>query len=175
VGQLPHHRAAELVDAMFDPTITYDDLRWIKAQWPGKIVVKGVQTLDDARRLADLGVDAITLSNHGGRQLDRAPVPFHLLPKVVRELRGDIEVHLDTGIMSGADIVAAIALGARFTMIGRAYLYGLMAGGRQGVDRAIEILRDQIVRTMKLLGVAGLEELDASHVTQLRRLAPIDR
>jgi L-lactate dehydrogenase (cytochrome) len=170
-----HGTVAELVDAMFDPTITYDDLRWIKAQWPGKIVVKGVQTLDDARRLADLGVDAITLSNHGGRQLDRAPVPFHLLPKVVRELRGDIEVHLDTGIMSGADIVAAIALGARFTMIGRAYLYGLMAGGRQGVDRAIEILRDQIVRTMKLLGVAGLEELDASHVTQLRRLAPIDR
>jgi L-lactate dehydrogenase (cytochrome) len=170
-----HGTVAELIDAMFDPTITYDDLRWISAQWPGKIVVKGVQTLDDAKHLAELGVDAITLSNHGGRQLDRAPVPFHLLPQVVRELGGDTEVHLDTGIMSGADIVAAIALGARFTMVGRAYLYGLMAGGRHGVDRAIEILRDQIVRTMKLLGVASLEELDPSHVTQLRRLAPVDR
>jgi L-lactate dehydrogenase (cytochrome) len=120
-------------------------------------------------------VDAVTLSNHGGRQLDRAPVPFHLLPDVVREVGHDIEVHLDTGIMSGADVVAAIALGARFTMVGRAYLYGLMAGGRRGVDRAVEILSDQVVRTMKLLGVAGLEELVPAHVTQLRRLAPIDR
>jgi isopentenyl diphosphate isomerase/L-lactate dehydrogenase-like FMN-dependent dehydrogenase len=164
---------AELLDAMFDPTVTYEDLRWIKGQWPGKLVVKGVQTVDDAKRLADLGVDAITLSNHGGRQLDRAPVPFHLLPEVAREVGRDTEIHLDTGIMSGADIVAAVALGARFTMVGRAYLYGLMAGGRQGVDRTIEILRDQIVRTMKLLGVTGLEELNPAHVTQLRRLVPI--
>jgi isopentenyl diphosphate isomerase/L-lactate dehydrogenase-like FMN-dependent dehydrogenase len=165
---------AELLDTMFDPTVTYDDLDWIKRQWPGKLVVKGVQTVDDAKRLADLGVDAITLSNHGGRQLDRAPVPFHLLPDVVREVGRDVEVHLDTGIMSGADIVAAIALGARFTLVGRAYLYGLMAGGRRGVDRTIEILRDEIVRTMKLLGVACLEELGPAHVTQLRRLIPID-
>jgi isopentenyl diphosphate isomerase/L-lactate dehydrogenase-like FMN-dependent dehydrogenase len=165
---------AELLDTMFDPTVTYDDLDWIKRQWPGKLVVKGVQTVDDAKRLADLGVDAITLSNHGGRQLDRAPVPFHLLPDVVREVGRDVEVHLDTGIMSGADIVAAIALGARFTLVGRAYLYGLMAGGRRGVDRTIEILRDEIVRTMKLLGVACLDELGPAHVTQLRRLIPID-
>jgi len=165
---------AELLDTMFDPTVTYDDLAWIKRQWPGKLVVKGVQTVDDAKRLADLGVDGITLSNHGGRQLDRAPVPFHLLPDVVREVGRDVEVHLDTGIMSGADIVAAIALGARFTLVGRAYLYGLMAGGRRGVDRTIEILRDEIVRTMKLLGVACLEELSPAHVTQLRRLIPID-
>jgi L-lactate dehydrogenase (cytochrome) len=165
---------AELLDTMFDPTVTYDDLDWIKRQWPGKLVVKGVQTVDDAKRLADLGVDGITLSNHGGRQLDRAPVPFHLLPDVVREVGRDVEVHLDTGIMSGADIVAAIALGARFTLVGRAYLYGLMAGGRRGVDRTIEILRDEIVRTMKLLGVACLEELGPAHVTQLRRLIPID-
>jgi isopentenyl diphosphate isomerase/L-lactate dehydrogenase-like FMN-dependent dehydrogenase len=164
---------AELLDAMFDPTVTYDDLDWIKRQWPGKLVVKGVQTLDDAKRLADLGVDGITLSNHGGRQLDRAPVPFHLLPDVVREVGRDVEVHLDTGIMSGADIVAAVALGARFTMVGRAYLYGLMAGGRRGVDRTIEILRAEVVRTMKLLGVACLEELSPSHVTQLRRLVPV--
>jgi isopentenyl diphosphate isomerase/L-lactate dehydrogenase-like FMN-dependent dehydrogenase len=174
-GSLTSWRAtvAELLDAMFDPTVTYDDLGWIKQQWPGKLVVKGVQTLDDAKRLADLGVDGITLSNHGGRQLDRAPVPFHLLPTVVREVGRDLEVHLDTGIMSGADIVAAVALGARFTMVGRAYLYGLMAGGRRGVDRAIEILRAEIVRTMKLLGVSCLEELSPAHVTQLRRLVPV--
>jgi isopentenyl diphosphate isomerase/L-lactate dehydrogenase-like FMN-dependent dehydrogenase len=162
----------ELLDAMFDPTVTYDDLKWIKEQWPGKLVVKGVQTVDDARRLTALGVDGITLSNHGGRQLDRAPIPFHLLPEVVREVGKDTEVHLDTGIMSGADIVASVALGARFTLIGRAYLYGLMAGGRDGVDRAITILGEQVARTMRLLGVSSLEELEPGHVTQLQRLVP---
>lgn len=162
----------ELLDAMFDPTVTYDDLKWIKEQWPGKLVVKGVQTVDDAKRLAKLGVDGITLSNHGGRQLDRAPIPFHLLPEVVREVGKDTEVHLDTGIMSGADIVASVALGARFTLIGRAYLYGLMAGGREGVDRAIEILGTQVARTMRLLGVKSLHELEPGHVTQLQRLIP---
>lgn len=163
---------AELLDTMFDPTVTYDDLRWIREQWPGRLVVKGVQTVDDARAIAASGVDGIVLSNHGGRQLDRAPVPFHLLPAVVREVGADLEVHLDTGIMSGADIVAAVAHGARFTLVGRAYLYGLMAGGRRGVDRAIEILAQDVARTMRLLGVASLDELEPRHVTQLRRLAP---
>jgi L-lactate dehydrogenase (cytochrome) len=163
---------AELLDTMFDPTITYDDLQWITQQWNGRIIVKGVQSIEDARRLAGLGVDAITLSNHGGRQLDRAPIPFHLLPEVVREVGRDVEVHLDTGIMNGADIVASLALGARFTLVGRAYLYGLMAGGRRGVDRAIAILADQIRRTMKLLGVRSVAELAPDHVTQLERLAP---
>jgi L-lactate dehydrogenase (cytochrome) len=162
----------ELLDTMFDPTVTFEDLAWIKDQWPGKLVVKGVQNLDDAKTLASMGVDGITLSNHGGRQLDRAPIPFHLLPDVVREVGKDTEVHLDTGIMSGADIVAAIALGADFTMVGRAYLYGLMAGGREGVDRMITILSEQITRTMRLLGVNSLEELTPAHVTQLERLAP---
>ena len=163
---------AELLDTMFDPTLDFDDLAWIKRQWPGKLIVKGVQTLEDAKRLADLGVDGITLSNHGGRQLDRAPVPFLLLPEVVREVGRHTEVHLDTGIRSGADIVAAVALGARFTMVGRAYLYGLMAGGRAGVDRAIAILRAEVDRTMRLLGVTCLEELEPAHVTQLQRLVP---
>ena len=162
----------ELLDSMFDPTVTFDDLAGIKAQWPGKVVVKGVQSLDDARHLAEMGVDGITLSNHGGRQLDRAPIPFHLLPDVAREVGNHLEVHLDTGIMSGADIVASVALGARFTMIGRAYLYGLMAGGREGVDRTIEILSEQIARTMRLLGVNSLEELNPGHVLQLERLVP---
>ncbi|MEO6944949.1 MAG: alpha-hydroxy acid oxidase [Lacisediminihabitans sp.] len=165
---------ADLLDTMFDPTVTFEDLAWIKDQWPGKLVVKGVQNLDDARKLAGMGVDGIVLSNHGGRQLDRAPIPFHLLPEVVREVGKDTEIILDTGIMAGADIVAAIALGARFTLIGRAYLYGLMAGGREGVDRTIEILSTQIERTMRLLGVNSLEELEPRHVTQLRRLIPVD-
>src|SRR5699024_7877853 len=128
--------------------VNFDDLSWLKTQWPGKFVVKGIQTLDDARKVVDLGVDGIVLSNHGGRQLDRAPVPFHLLPTVARELGSDTEILLDTGIMSGADIVAAIALGARFTLVGRAYLYGLMAGGQAGVTRAIDILSSQLTRTM---------------------------
>ncbi|MDQ1606758.1 MAG: hypothetical protein QOJ18_1125 [Microbacteriaceae bacterium] len=162
----------ELLDSMFDPTVTFEDLAWIKAQWPGKLVVKGVQNLDDAKKLAAMGVDGITLSNHGGRQLDRAPIPFHLLPRVAREVGSAYEILLDTGIMSGADIVAAVALGARFTMIGRAYLYGLMAGGRDGVDRAIQILSEQTERTMRLLGVNSLEELEPRHVTQLERLVP---
>lgn len=162
---------AELLDTMFDPTVTIDDLQWIRDQWPGKFVVKGVQTLDDAARVAELGVDGILLSNHGGRQLDRAPIPFHLLPEVVRELGEDRpEVWVDTGILSGADIVSAIALGARFTLVGRAYLYGLMAGGKDGVTRAIDILRSEVERTMRLLGVTRLEDLHPGHVTQLERL-----
>ncbi|WP_104082237.1 alpha-hydroxy acid oxidase [Cryobacterium sp. Y11] len=164
---------ADLLDTMFDPTVVFEDLAWIKAQWPGKVVVKGVQNLHDAKRLVDLGIDGITLSNHGGRQLDRAPIPFRLLPQVVREVGAHTEVHLDTGIMSGADIVASVALGARFTMIGRAYLYGLMAGGEAGVDRTIQILSEQVSRTMRLLGVNSLEELSPGHVTQLSRLMPV--
>ena len=163
----------EYLDTMFDPSVTFADLAWIKDQWPGKLVVKGIQTLDDARAVVDLGVDGIVLSNHGGRQLDRAPVPFHLLPSVVQELGKDTTILLDTGIMSGADIVAAIALGARCTLTGRAYLYGLMAGGEAGVRRAIEILCGQFTRTMRLLGVTCLEELSPKHVTQLRRVLPI--
>jgi L-lactate dehydrogenase (cytochrome) len=164
----------EYLDTMFDPSLTFDDLAWIRSRWPGKLVVKGIQTLADARAAVDVGVDGIVLSNHGGRQLDRAPVPFHLLPSVARELGKDAEILLDTGIMSGADIVAAIALGARFTLVGRAYLYGLMAGGEAGVRRAIAILSGQLSRTMRLLGVTCLQELSPKHVTQLRRLVPVE-
>lgn len=164
----------DFIASAMDPTISYEDLDTIRDMWPGRLVVKGVQTVADATRLIDRGVDGIVLSNHGGRQLDRAPVPFHLLPRVVREVGPDATVMLDTGIMNGADIVASVALGARFALIGRAYLYGLMAGGRKGVDRAIAILRSEIVRTMALLGVSSLEELEPHHVTQLRSLAPID-
>ena len=163
----------ELLNAAMDPTISYDDLEIIRDLWPGKIVVKGVQNVEDAKRLIDAGVDGIILSNHGGRQLDRAPIPFRLLPEVVREVGKDATVMIDTGIMNGADIVASIALGAKFTLIGRAYLYGLMAGGREGVDRTIAILRSEIERTMKLLGVSTVAELEPKHVTQLTRLMPL--
>lgn len=165
----------ELLNDAMDPTISFDDLAIIRSMWPGKLVVKGVQTVEDAKLLADLGVDGVVLSNHGGRQLDRAPIPFHLLPSVAREVGNDMEVQIDTGIMNGADIVASIALGADFTLIGRAYLYGLMAGGRRGVDKTISILRTEIERTMKLLEVSTLDELGPQHVTQLARLAPIPR
>jgi L-lactate dehydrogenase (cytochrome) len=160
---------AELLDSMFDPTVDFDDLKWIKKQWGGKVIVKGIQTLDDAKKVARLGADAIVLSNHGGRQLDRAPVPFHLLPSVHKELNKDVEIMVDTGIMHGADVVASIAHGAKLTLIGRAYLYGLMAGGREGVDRSLEILKGQMTRTMKLLGVGSLEELEPAHVKMLKK------
>lgn len=162
----------ELLNSAMDPSIQFSDLEEIRSMWPGKLVVKGVQNVEDSKKLADLGVDGIILSNHGGRQLDRAPVPFWLLPEVVREVGKDLDVTMDTGIMHGADIVAAMAMGAKFTFIGRAYLYGLMAGGEAGVTRAIEILAEQVRRTMQLLQVETIDELSPKHVTQLTRLAP---
>jgi L-lactate dehydrogenase (cytochrome) len=155
---------AELLDSMFDPTVTFDDLKWIRKQWDGNLLVKGIQNIDDAVLAQKAGADAISLSNHGGRQLDRAPVPYLLIPEARKALGKKFEIHADTGIMHGADVVACIAAGANFTWIGRAYLYGLMAGGKEGVDRSLEILRTQMVRTMKLLGVCSLEELNPSHV-----------
>ena len=160
---------AELLDSMFDPTVTYEDLKWIRGQWQGNLVVKGIQNVDDAMMSVAAGADAIILSNHGGRQLDRAPVPLHLLPEVVKAIGNKAEVQVDTGIMHGADVVAALASGAKFTWIGRAYLYGLMAGGKPGVDRTLEILRTQISRTMKLLGARTVAELNPDHVRFIAR------
>lgn len=160
---------SELIDSMFDPTITFNDLAWLRGTWKGKLVVKGIQTVEDAKRVVDHGADGIVLSNHGGRQLDRAPVPLHVLPDIAAALKGKTAIMLDTGIMSGGDIVAALALGADFTLIGRAYLYGLMAGGRAGVDRAIGILRGEISRTMRLLGVNRVADLNPDHVRLLNR------
>ncbi|CAN2229712.1 idi Isopentenyl diphosphate isomerase (BS_ypgA, MTH48 and related proteins) [Candidatus Nanopelagicaceae bacterium] len=159
----------ELLDYMFDPTMTWEDLKWIREQWDGTLTVKGIQNLDDAKKAAKLGADAILLSNHGGRQLDRAPVMLHLLSDIKKEFKKDYEIHIDTGIMHGADVLAAIALGAQYTYVGRAYLYGLMAGGQDGVERALEIMRTQMVRNMKLLGVNSLDELTPKHVRFLNR------
>ena len=159
----------ELLDYMFDPTMTWEDLKWIRQQWDGTLTVKGIQNLEDAKKAAKLGADAILLSNHGGRQLDRAPIMLHLLADIKKEFKKDYEIHIDTGIMHGADVLAAVALGAQFTYVGRAYLYGLMAGGQDGVERALEIMRTQMVRNMKLLGVNSLDELTPKHVRFLNR------
>lgn len=159
----------ELLDYMFDPTMTWEDLEWIRKQWNGTLTVKGIQNLDDAKKAAELGADTVLLSNHGGRQLDRAPVMLHLLSDIKKEFKKDYEIHIDTGIMHGADVLAAVALGAQFTYVGRAYLYGLMAGGQDGVERALEIMRTQMVRNMKLLGVNSLDELTPKHVRFLNR------
>ena len=154
----------DLLDRLFDPSMTIDDLEWLRASWDGPLIIKGIQTVEDARRVTAAGADAIVLSNHGGRQLDRAPVPLRLLPDVRQALGDTAEVWVDTGILSGADVVAALALGADATLIGRAYLYGLMAGGERGVDRAVEILTGEVRRTMALLGVRRVEDLGPQHV-----------
>jgi L-lactate dehydrogenase (cytochrome) len=155
---------AELVDQLFDPTMTIDDLEWLRSSWAGPLVVKGIQTVEDARRVVAAGADVVLVSNHGGRQLDRTPVPLRVLPDVVDAVGAQAEVWVDTGIMTGADVVAAVALGARTALVGRAYLYGLMAGGERGVDRAADILSAEVRRTMQLLGVGSIGELGPQHV-----------
>lgn len=159
--------AAALVARLYDPAAKLEDIGWMREAWDGPVVVKGIQTLEDVRRVVDFGVDGIILSNHGGRQLDRAPLPLRLLPEAVEVVGQQTTVMLDTGITSGADIVAALALGAKFTWVGRAYLYGLMAGGEAGVMRAAEILQSEVVRTMKLLGVQRIDQLHPDHVLLL--------
>lgn len=156
---------ADLVDRMFDPSLTFEDLDWIREMWPGTLLCKGVQNIPDALRILDHGVDGLIISNHGGRQLDRAPVPLHLLPQVREAVGPDVTLGLDTGIMDGADVAAAVALGADFTMIGRAYLYGLMAGGKRGVDRVLDLMQQQMKRTMRLIGVNEIADLTPEHVT----------
>jgi L-lactate dehydrogenase (cytochrome) len=154
---------AELVNMLFDPNLGLGDLERIRAGWPGKLVVKGILNPDDARDVVKAGAEAVVLSSHGGRQLDRAPVPLELLRSSLDAVNGDAEVWLDTGILSGGDIVAAMAMGADLCLVGRAYLYGLMAGGPRGVQRAVDILRDDIARTMHFLGVRSFAELKPGH------------
>ncbi|MEQ3550751.1 alpha-hydroxy acid oxidase [Pseudonocardia nematodicida] len=153
----------ELINRVFDPALTMDDVAWLRETWPGNLVIKGVQSVADARRVVDAGADAVLLSNHGGRQLDRGPVPAELITPVVDELGDDAEVLVDTGILHGGDVVAAVALGARAALVGRAYLYGLMAGGEAGVRRAVEILRGEIERTLQLIGVTRVDDLRPEH------------
>jgi L-lactate dehydrogenase (cytochrome) len=161
--------ASELINSMFDPAITVADIDWLRSVWDGPIVVKGIQHVDDARTAVDAGAAGIVVSNHGGRQLDRAPVPLELLPAVVDAVGDRCEVLLDTGVRNGADIAAAVALGAQAVMVGRAYLYGLMAGGVDGVDRAAAILHDGLERTLRLLGVTSVDGLGPEHVRRRDR------
>jgi L-lactate dehydrogenase (cytochrome) len=150
---------AELVAAMFDPSVTFADLEWLRSEWNGPLVVKGIQNIEDARAVVERGADALVVSNHGGRQLDRAPIPLEQLPAILQAVGDRAEIYLDGGILSGADIIAAVALGAKACLVGRAYLYGLMAGGQRGVQRAADILNKEIIRTMQLLGVKTIAEL----------------
>ncbi len=147
------------INTMFDPSAGWDDLDWLCRTWDGPVVVKGIQRVDDARRAIELGAQGVVLSNHGGRQLDRAVTPLRLLPEVRTALGPEPAVLIDTGVRSGSDVVAAVALGADACMIGRAYLYGLMAGGQAGVARALEIIADDVHRTMQLLGATSVSEL----------------
>jgi L-lactate dehydrogenase (cytochrome) len=155
----------DVVSRAFDPAVTMEDLSWLRERWTGSLVVKGVMRVDDAREFAERGVDGLVVSNHGGRQLDRSVTPLDVLPQIAGAVGERVEVLVDGGVRSGADIVAAVGLGAKAALVGRAYLYGLMAGGERGVDRALAILREDVERTMQLLGVRSLSELDASIVT----------
>ncbi len=155
----------EIGPALEKSVVTWEDLKWIRDAWGGKIIVKGIHIEDDARRAVELGVDAIVVSNHGARQLDGVAPTIRVLPSVVKAVNGKIDVLLDGGIRRGSDVVKALCLGAKGVLIGRAYAYGLAAGGGPGVARAIEILRSDILRTMKLLGCESVEKLDRSFVT----------
>jgi isopentenyl diphosphate isomerase/L-lactate dehydrogenase-like FMN-dependent dehydrogenase len=160
-GPMPY---ADVGRTLEQSVVCWDDLKWIRELWNGKIMVKGVHTAEDARRVVDEGADALVVSNHGGRQLDGVPGSIRSLPEVVAAVGKHIEVLVDGGIRSGGDVVKALSLGARAVLVGRAYAYGLAAAGEPGVARAIEILRTGIIRTLKLLGVPSVGQLDRSYV-----------
>jgi len=164
---IPGKGPMPLVDinaALAAAAVMWTDLRWIREHWKGPIVVKGVLTADDARRAVDEGAAAISVSNHGGRQLDGLPASVRALPEVVKAVNGQIEVLMDGGVRRGTDIVKAICMGARAVLCGRAYAYGLAAAGEAGVTRAIEILRTDLERTLRLLGCPSVAALDRSYV-----------
>ncbi len=158
--------------ALAESTVTWSDLTWIRKVWPGPIVIKGVLTGDDARRAVDEGAAAISVSNHGGRQLDCVQASLRALPEVVNAVHGQIEILMDGGIRRGTDVVKALCLGARAVLCGRAYAYGLAAAGEAGVNRAIEILRTDVERTLRLLGCASVTDLDRSYVNVPRNWDP---
>jgi L-lactate dehydrogenase (cytochrome) len=155
---------ARVADHLFDPALTMADLAWLRELWDGPVVVKGILTPEDARRVVDRGADAVVVSSHGSRQLDLSPTPLEALPGIVDAVGDRAEVFLDSGILNGADVVAAVAMGARACLVARAYCYGLMAGGERGVQRAADILRADIVRTLALLGVRAARDLTPAHV-----------
>ncbi len=157
----------QVINTVFDPSATLADIDWLRARWDGPIVVKGVQRVDDAKDLVAAGADGLAVSNHGGRQLDRAATPLRLLPDVVDAVGDAAEVYLDGGVRCGADVAAAVALGARAAFVARPYLYALMAAGEPGVDHLLGLLRGDYARTLQLLGVNRTNELDRSFVRLL--------
>jgi len=156
-------KMAEMVAALSQTVVTWDDLGWIRKVWTGPIVVKGIMTGDDARRAVDQGAAAVVVSNHGGRQLEGESASLRALPEIVSSVGGQTEILMDSGVRRGSDIVKAICLGARAVLIGRAYVYGLAAQGQAGVSVAIDILRTDVERTLRLLGCASVAELNASY------------
>jgi L-lactate dehydrogenase (cytochrome) len=154
----------DVATALAESAVTWADFRWIREVWGGPIIVKGVLTADDARRSIDHGAAAISVSNHGGRQLDCVPASLRALPEIVQAVNGQVEVLMDGGIRRGTDIVKALCLGAKAVLIGRAYAYGLAAAGEAGVARALEILRIDLERTLRLLGCPSVAALDRSYV-----------
>lgn len=162
---------AQLFPRLLDPSLVLEDLDWIREEWQGPLVIKGVQSVEDAVRIVDAGVDAIVLSSHGGRQLDRAGAPLDILPETAAAVGGRAKVLIDSGVLSGGDVVSALALGADAVLTGRTYLYGLMAGGAEGVRRAGDILAKEIRTTMQLLGATSIDEIGPDHVT-VRRTIP---
>jgi isopentenyl diphosphate isomerase/L-lactate dehydrogenase-like FMN-dependent dehydrogenase len=156
---------ADVGAALEKSTVCWDDLKWIRQTWKGPLVIKGLMIGDDARRAVDEGADAVVVSNHGGRQLDCVYPTLRALPEVVAAVNGQAEVLLDSGIRRGTDILKAICMGARAVLVGRAYAYGLAAGGEAGVTRAIQILRNDVIRGLKLLGCPSIAELNGSYVT----------
>ena len=161
----PAENVMTMINTMFDPSVTTADIEWLRSHWSGSIVVKGVQRIDDAEAVVSAGADGVAVSNHGGRQLDRAVAPLDLLPGVVDAVGDTAEVYLDGGVRAGADIAVAVALGARAVFLGRPYLYALMAGGEPGVDHLLTLLRDDYTRTLKLLGATSTSELTRELVT----------
>ena len=155
---------ADVGAALEKSAVCWDDLHWIRQEWNGPMVIKGVHTSEDARRAVDAGAQALVVSNHGGRQLDGVPATLRILPEVVDAVRGQVEILMDGGIRRGSDIVKALCLGANAVLIGRGYAYGLAAAGEEGVANAIEIFRSGLVRTMRLLGCPSLSDLDASYL-----------
>jgi len=157
---------SQWIGQQFDPTLSWKDLEWIRSIWPGKIVLKGILDVEDAKIAASLGVTAIVASNHGGRQLDGAPSSISQLGRIVDAVQGKTEVIFDGGVRSGQDVLRALAYGASSCMIGRAYIYGLGAGGQAGVTKAIEIIRDELDVSMALTGTRSVREIDRSVLTQ---------
>lgn len=159
---------SELAALIFDPSTDLEDIKWLRTVWDGPIVIKGIQSVADAKAVAKLGVQAIILSNHGGRQFDRGPVPIEILPEVVDEVGKKVEIYIDGGIMSGLDALGAIALGAKAVFIGRAYLYGAMANGEAGVEQVVELMRREFINGMALSGTRSIEEV-MKNGAQIRR------